>query len=69
MNNSYKSYGVWVKDRIWEGVRGSKDSGGVGVRKGDWGSWKGWGVREGGSSLSKNPQHVCNNPKYSFFCI
>ena len=64
---------------IWEGlgVQGSRRA--LGIWKGvkglrmKLGSRRGQGVQEGtlgsgrGSSLSKNPQHVYNTPKYFFF--
>ena len=51
---------------VWEGFgiqKGERDL------EGSWGSGKGLWVGEEGSGRrsKKNPQHVCNNPKYSFF--
>ena len=46
---------------------------GIGSLEGGWSKGKGRGFREGlgvqgrRSSLNKNPQYLCNNPKYSFF--
>ena len=67
-----KGWGLGVKGpkraEIWEGVGELRM--GVGVLEGSQrgsGSRRELGVREGrGTCLSKNPQHVCNNPKYFF---
>ena len=57
--------GFGISEEGW-GLRGGWGLGGSqrGLESG-----RGLGVREGvgeGSSLSKNPQHICNNPRYFF---